>query len=133
MYLINRFPSHSLKGKVPFEVVDGHSPDLDHLKVFGYLGYVTCFKKSDRFSPRVVPAVFLGYSLTQKGYKMYTLHEKEFIFSRHVVFKEDVFPFQHLSTVSSPLFPVLNFHLHSSWGSGHVPSDNSSPVPDLRL
>lgn len=102
VYLINRLPSHTLHGKIPVEVLSKHSPDLSHLKVFGCLSYVTSLKKSDKFAPRAVSAVFLGYSLTQKGYKMYLPQEKTFTTSRDVVFKEDIFPFKHLSN-SFPL------------------------------
>lgn len=58
------------------------------------------------FSTKAVPGVFMGYSLTQKGYKIYNFHSKSFFVSRNIVFKESVFPFLHAS-FGSPLFPVL--------------------------
>ncbi|XP_049373651.1 uncharacterized protein LOC125838649 [Solanum verrucosum] len=113
VYLINRLPFF---GKVPFEALHGHIPDLNHLRVFGCLGYVTCLRKSDKFSPRAAPAIFLGYSLTQKGYLMFNLHTDSFIVSRDVVFKEDVFPFQHPLQQCSPMFSITQApeHYHSS-------------------
>nr|XP_009630498.1 uncharacterized protein LOC104120443 [Nicotiana tomentosiformis] len=54
VYIINRLPSTTLQG------------------------YVTDVRRSDKFAPRAVPAVFLGYSMTQKGYKMYNLLSKGF-------------------------------------------------------
>lgn len=45
-------------------------------------------KKAYKFSQIV--AVFLRYSVTQKGYKMFGVDSKEFIVSRDVMFKEDV-------------------------------------------
>lgn len=47
----------------------------------------------DKFSPRAVRTVFLGYSVTQKGYKLYDPISKTFHFSRHVIFDESVFPY----------------------------------------
>jgi len=61
----------------------------------------------DKFASRAAPAVFLGYSALQKGYILYALHTKEFLVSRDVVFKEDIFPFQSMHSDVSPLFPVL--------------------------
>lgn len=38
---------------------------------------------------------------------MYEVHTKQFHISRDVVFKEDVFCFQHLNSIRSALFPVI--------------------------
>ncbi|XP_075076338.1 uncharacterized protein LOC142162992 [Nicotiana tabacum] len=108
VYVINRIPTPTLQGRCPYEVLYGHLPSLKHLRVFGCLGYVTDLKRGDIFSPRVVPTIFLGYSLAQKGYKMYVIHSRSFQVRREVVFKENVFLFKHLPTTISSLFPVLD-------------------------
>ncbi|XP_019250920.1 PREDICTED: uncharacterized protein LOC109229825 [Nicotiana attenuata] len=108
VYIINRLPSTVLHNKTPFEILVGHSPSLQHMRIFGCLGYVSTVRRPDKFAPRAYPAVFLGYSATQKGYKMFVLHTKEFHISRDVVFMEDIFPFQHLNSSTSSLFPVLD-------------------------
>ncbi|XP_075085075.1 uncharacterized protein LOC142168309 [Nicotiana tabacum] len=77
------------------------------MRVFGCLGYVTEVRKYDKFAPKAVPVVFLGYSMTQKGYKVYGIHSKTFTISQDVVFKEYVFPFKFAHTTSS-IFPVLD-------------------------
>ncbi|XP_019237243.1 PREDICTED: uncharacterized protein LOC109217445 [Nicotiana attenuata] len=71
------------------------------MRIFGCLGYVTDVKRDDKFSPRASPAIFLGYSMTQKGYRGYNIHTKEFLVSRDVLFKENVFPFQHPASLPS--------------------------------
>ncbi|XP_019240598.1 PREDICTED: uncharacterized protein LOC109234812 [Nicotiana attenuata] len=68
VYLINRVPSRILSGKLPFELVFHKNVTLDHLMVFGRLTYVANLKRQHKFSPRAVPAIFLGYSLVQKAY-----------------------------------------------------------------
>lgn len=73
VYVINRLPASTLKGRTPYEILHGFPASLAHLRVFGCLGYVLEVRKTDKFAPRVVPAVFLGYLMVQKGYKMYTL------------------------------------------------------------
>ncbi|XP_015072692.1 uncharacterized protein LOC107016883 [Solanum pennellii] len=95
--------------------------------------YVTSLKKSGKFAPRSVPAVFLGYYLTRKGYKMYLLEEKSFTISRDVVFTEDVF-FQHLSTTFPPIFsPPLCSTQYRPAESIYVPHDHDSPPHALEV
>ncbi|XP_070006038.1 uncharacterized protein [Nicotiana sylvestris] len=116
VYLINMLPTSALKdkSKTLFKLLHGKPPSLDHLRVFGCLGYVTDLRKEDKFSPRAVPAIFLGYSITQKGYKIYTTYSRNFLVSRDVVFKEEVFPFQYLDTPVTSLFLVLDLSTLSS-------------------
>ncbi|XP_075075290.1 uncharacterized protein LOC142162679 [Nicotiana tabacum] len=66
-------------------------------------------EKGDKFSPRTIPAVHMGYSSSQKSYILYDLHSKGFFVSRDIVFKEDIFPFKHMQLGTSPLFPILEF------------------------
>lgn len=62
----------------------------------------------DKFSPRAILAVLMGYSSTQKGYIMYDLNSKSFFVNRNVVLQEDIFPFKHMLTSSSIVFPILD-------------------------
>lgn len=64
IYLINRFHTSVLKGLSPFEIFFAKPSSLDHLKVLGSLAYATFLPSKDKLSPRFVPSVFLGYSLT---------------------------------------------------------------------
>lgn len=66
-------------------------------------------RKTNKFCPRVVLTIHLGYSSIHKSYILYDLHSKIFFVSRDIVFREDVFPFKHMHTTSSPLFLVLEF------------------------
>lgn len=71
------------------------SPNLDHLWIFGCLANATQTNIIDKFQSRLIPSVFVGYSLSQKGYKLYNLHTKTFFVSHDVIFHESIFPFQH--------------------------------------
>ena len=86
VYIINRFPSAIIQDKSPFEKLHSHPSSQANMKVFGCLGYVTQVRKVDKFSPRAIPAVFLGYSVSKKGYTMYDLESKVFLTSRDVLF-----------------------------------------------
>ncbi|GJT98775.1 ribonuclease H-like domain-containing protein [Tanacetum coccineum] len=93
-YLINRLPSSVLNGKSPFELVFSRKPSLNHLRVFGCLCFATILNNSDKFSSRSEKCVLVGYSSFKKGYKLFSLDRKQFVFSRDVKFFENVFPFK---------------------------------------
>lgn len=54
--------------------------------------------KTDKFSPRAEACVLMGYSTTQKGYILYSLHQRKLIVNRDVVSQEHVFPFHSKSS-----------------------------------
>ena len=109
----------------------GQVPSLQHLRVFESLCYATDPKTLDKFAPRVVPAVHMGYSMTKKGYILYNLTCKSFFISRDTVFKEDIFPFKNLKSFPDHLFPVLDLPDSSYNDSSVSASDNTSvPVPN---
>lgn len=76
MYVINRILSSVLKNKSPFQMLYGHVPSLVHMRVIGCLCYATTLPKIDKFAPRTIKYVLLGYGVHQKGYKLYNLDTK---------------------------------------------------------
>lgn len=131
-YLINRLPTQVLSAKSPFECFHGHSPSLDHIRTMGCLCYATTPNYSDKFSSKSIHAVFMGYSHTQKGYKLLNLETGTFLVNRDVIFKEHIFPFKypkslflnHLSTLLSDNSDVPSLLTTSS----PIPSDFHSPT-----
>ncbi|KAL4346996.1 hypothetical protein GQ457_17G018750 [Hibiscus cannabinus] len=105
-YIINRLPSSVLNWKSPFEVFHNKPPNLSHMKVFGCLCYATQVHNLDKFSPRAIPSVFMGYSSTKKGYVLFNIADKKFFVSRDVIFHETVFPFTFPLNSSSVFFPA---------------------------
>lgn len=93
-YIINRLPSSVLSGKFPFEMIFGCEPKLSHLRVFGCLCFATILNETDKFSSRSEKCIFVGYSNSKKGYKLFSLDRKTILFSRDVKFYEKVFPFK---------------------------------------
>ena len=90
-HLINRTPNRILDGKTPHEVLFGHPPTYDHIKVFGSL----CFPKiqpKDKFLSRNRRCVFVGYPFGLKGWKLYDVKTEELFMSRDVFFLKPYFP-----------------------------------------
>ena len=99
VHIINRIPSTVLDNKSPFEMMFSKSPDLSYMRIIGCLCHATKLLRTDKFGPRAIRSVFMGYSTTQKGYKLYDLENKVLFISRDVVFTESIFPFQiHTNT-----------------------------------
>ncbi|KAG8639530.1 hypothetical protein MANES_14G152301v8 [Manihot esculenta] len=79
-HLINRLPSEILKWQNPYELLHGHKPKLDYLRVIGSLCFATNLSPGKiKFSVRGLSSVLLGYDAR---------------------FHENVFPF-HLTNPSS--------------------------------
>ncbi|GMI95257.1 hypothetical protein HRI_003195000 [Hibiscus trionum] len=121
--------------KSPFEVFFRKSPNLSHMKVFGYLGYASQVSPVDKFSPHVILSVFMGYSATQKGYLMFNFDSKVFLQVRMWYFMKVSFILNFMflillhSFLNHLLILILIFLTISSIVSTSAPSKNSlSPL-----
>ncbi|XP_074343104.1 uncharacterized protein LOC141680916 [Apium graveolens] len=93
VYLLNRLPTHVLGNHSPYAVLFHKEPDYDALKIFGCLTFASNPEHTiDKFKPKGVPCVFLGYPVSQKGYKLLDLTTRHEFVSRDVTFAENVFP-----------------------------------------
>ncbi|XP_074297866.1 uncharacterized protein LOC141628658 [Silene latifolia] len=92
-FLINRLPTPLLRNKTPYEMLFNKVPNYDRIRVFGCLAMVyNPVRDKDKFIPRGIPCIFIGYPLSQKGYKVYDIIQKKAFVSRDVKFHETVFP-----------------------------------------
>ncbi|XP_075108712.1 uncharacterized protein LOC142180394 [Nicotiana tabacum] len=83
-----------LEGNSPFEMLYKKPPKVDHLRVFGCLCCASTLLRGDKFDTRAKRTVFIGYSETQKGYKLLDLDTNTFLVSRDASFRENIFPFK---------------------------------------
>nr|XP_009795207.1 PREDICTED: uncharacterized protein LOC104241936 [Nicotiana sylvestris] len=125
-YIINRLSSNSINNKTPYELLYKRKPKYSHLKSFGCLCYPTVpIPHRDKFNPRTVPHVFVGYPFNTKGYKVLNLATIKIYISRDVVFNESIFPFNcsiNKSSNSLVFYPVpfiasLDEHLPKNTGN----------------
>ncbi|KAK1410112.1 hypothetical protein QVD17_36645 [Tagetes erecta] len=127
-HLINLFPSKLLHNKSPYELLFDKPPSYLHLKSFGCLCYAsTPTSGRDKFQPRAIPCLFIGYPFGKKAYKLFDLIHNKIIVSRDVIFHEHLFP--SISKASIPIFPPLSeaFIDDSPTISSTTPSSTSNP------
>ena len=90
-YLQNWLPSAPLGGAIPLHRLSPTS-SLFSLppRVFGCVAFVQDHSLSlSKLSPRALKGVFVGYSRTQKGYRVYFLDTRRYMTSANVTFHED--------------------------------------------
>lgn len=87
-------PSRLLGWASPHEKFYGTPANYEKFHVFGsFCYYIDDHPSKDKFSPRAKPAVFIGFSEQQKGYKLLDLQHHSFVDSRNVSFYDTIFPF----------------------------------------
>ena len=92
MYIQNRCTTKAVEGVVPFEAFFGKKPSVKDFKVFGCDAYVHIPKeKRQKLDAKSTRHIFLGYSGTQKGYRLYDPKSKKVTISRDVKFDESSF------------------------------------------
>ncbi|UYV77601.1 hypothetical protein LAZ67_15001684 [Cordylochernes scorpioides] len=89
VYLLNRCTTKVLGNSTPYEIWYKRKPSILHLKTFGCNAYVHIpkdnRKKLDRKSIRTF---FVGYTETNKNYRMWDPIARKIIISRDVIFTE---------------------------------------------
>ena len=69
-YLLNRRPSSSVGGEVPYTRLHRTPPSYDHLRVFGCLCYPNLQATSPhKLAPHSTACIFVGYPSFHKGYR----------------------------------------------------------------
>lgn len=137
VYLINRMPTPILDFKNPFQILHGHLPNLQKLRIFGCL----CFPwirpyASHKLDVKSTPCVFLGYSTTQSAYFCLDKITSRIYTSRHVVFHESIFPFAitsrqtdqiEISDLESPIYPLVSM-IRPACGTLSPPTEDVIPT-----
>lgn len=92
-YLINRLPTQALNNKIPYEILHKEPTSFNNLRAFGCLILASNPSQThDKFEPRSVPCVIIGYPPNPKGYKLLNLTNMQMFVTRDAIFHETVFP-----------------------------------------
>ena len=88
-YVLNRVIIRPILEKTPYELLRNKKPQIGYFKVFGS----KCFalKKIERdgkFDAKSYEAIFVGYSLTSRAYRIYNIKKRIIEESIDIVFKE---------------------------------------------
>ncbi|XP_070049065.1 uncharacterized protein [Nicotiana tomentosiformis] len=116
----------SKQGKSPYELLYGKPVKVDHLRVFGCLYYTSNLPKGDKFTVKARNVVLIGYSETQKGYRLYDLENGSIFISKDVLFKEEIFIFD--STTDSNGLKDF-FTSQYSFAAGDVQQPHATVIP----
>ena len=133
-HLINMLPTPVLNYKSPHEVLFHEPPDYSSLKAFGCLCYISdLYYPPDKFKPKTLRCVFLGYPFNKKGYRVMELTTKKCYITRDIKFVEHQFPFHTISaspkSVVDSMFTCSPFHELFSTESTPIPTVSTSDQP----
>ncbi|TYZ67817.1 hypothetical protein PybrP1_004853, partial [[Pythium] brassicae (nom. inval.)] len=89
VYLVNRSPNAARPRVTPHEVVFGETPRLDHLRVFGSLGYAHVDAPGRRkIDAKAFKCMLVGYAEVAKAYRVVDLKSGKIRLSRTLVVDE---------------------------------------------
>jgi len=91
-YVLNRMLIRPILKSTPYQLFKGKKPNVAHLKIFGCKCFVLNNEKENlgKFDSKADEAIFLGYSLTSKVYRVFNRRILNVEKSMHVVFDEIV-------------------------------------------
>ena len=94
VYILNCVYSKSAPAKkTPYELWTGRKPSLAHLRIFGSNVFVHVPKEErSKFEPKSIKCIHVGYSETQKAFRVFDPVARKVRVSRDVIFVEDTTP-----------------------------------------
>ncbi|UYV70127.1 hypothetical protein LAZ67_7001882 [Cordylochernes scorpioides] len=89
VYLLNRCTTKVLGNSTPYEIWYKRKPSILHLKTFGCNAYVHIPKDNrKKLDKKSIHTFFVGYTETNKNYRMWDPIARKIIISRDVIFTE---------------------------------------------
>ncbi|GJY01997.1 retrovirus-related pol polyprotein from transposon TNT 1-94 [Tanacetum coccineum] len=117
----NRSLVHTWYNKMPNELIKGRKPNVQYFHVFGSLCYPTNNRDDvGKMKPKADIDIFVGYSESSKGFRIYNHRTRKIMETIHVKFDE-LTAMASECTNSGPGFNCLNFQ-DSSEEMNEIPS-----------
>ncbi|KAJ8891512.1 hypothetical protein PR048_004040 [Dryococelus australis] len=89
VYVINRIGTSRVEGKTPYQLWEGKHYDITMLKVFGLEAYVHISDQTrKKWDVKSKEGIFVGYSETSKGFRVFLPNENKVIVSCNVKFTQ---------------------------------------------
>lgn len=130
VHVINMLRTPILSHQTPFKKLYEKIPSYSHRRVFECLANVTNVHVPHKFATHATRYVFIGYPIGQKACKLYDIESNKFFTSSDVIFHENIFPYESIS--SSPpktdfVIPIVVFD-SSLIQPTHAESNPDTPV-----
>jgi len=140
-HIRNRCPTSFLNGMTPLEAFSGYVPYVSYFRKFGSNVLMRSNEQNlGKFETRSIPGIFIGYSDTSKGYRVWIPDKGKVVTSRDVKFLqitpapvkvfEDFYPedLDNIDTECATQSPVPK-HVSVELGS----FDNSASLPEENI
>jgi hypothetical protein len=88
VYILNRSPTKTLNGRMPYEAWHGRKPVVSHIRIFGCLAFGKELGHIGKLDDRSTPGVFNGYAEGSKAYRVLDSGTQRVRTTRDVVFDE---------------------------------------------
>ena len=107
-YTMNRVTNREETSVTPHEMWFGKKPDISHMRVFGCRSYgKTPDSLRTKLAPQAEKYIFVGYTNTDKNYRLWEEGTTQVYLFRDVVFDESTFPTAEEQQEMNPAFVPL--------------------------
>ena len=140
-YVKNRVPTKAIEDKVPYEAFWGKKPLVRYFRIFGCDAYVHVPKQNrKKLDFQSKKAIFLGYDLRSKAYRLWNAEKNHVVISRNVKFNESEFGERIHHDCSNEEFeemtPIVEVECEDSTNHENIEApgiDKSSIVPEQEV
>lgn len=101
-FVRNRCPTATLFGRTPYEYWTNRVPNLKFFRTFGETAFVLNKNKGkDKLGPKAEKAIFVGYAVEAKAYRLFIPGTKKILISRDVGFLGEMYYKPHKEDIIS--------------------------------
>nr|GEY35884.1 ribonuclease H-like domain, reverse transcriptase, RNA-dependent DNA polymerase [Tanacetum cinerariifolium] len=141
IYILNSVPTKALDDITPYEAIKQRKPNLENLRVFGYIAYAKVpSQRLTKLDDRSSRMVYLGNKPGSKAYRLFDPTTQKICVSRDVKFKENEtwdwkeYMSEHINDEPELIdFKIGNLEVtseHHNQGTQPIEEDNEFPNND---